>query len=264
MEFSNRIVFNPSVWRFASKYFYPFVTRFGSSDDMVFLNNGYEENPPMGLPLTASDEPNRAPIQLYHRTATQVEITGKKVLEVSSGHGGGASYLTRTLRPASYTGLDLNSVGIDFCRRRHDLPHLNFVQGNAENLPFPDESFDAVINVEASHCYPNLSRFLSEVARVLRSGGHFLYADVFPRDRAAGWDAVLADTSLRMLARKDINEQVLLGMELNSQRAAELINQNVPSFLKRLGVDGTGADKAFHRALKDGEFSWRMYEFIKD
>lgn len=58
----------------------------------------------MALPLAASDEPNRAHINLYHRTATQADLTGKRVLEVSCGHGGGASYLMRTVAPASTPG----------------------------------------------------------------------------------------------------------------------------------------------------------------
>ena len=44
----------------------------------------------MGLPLEPEDEQNRYGIQLYHRTATQADLSGKKVLEVSCGHGGGA------------------------------------------------------------------------------------------------------------------------------------------------------------------------------
>ncbi len=102
---------------------------------------------------------DRACIQLYHHVATQVELCGKNVLEVSCGHGGGASYLTRTLQPKSYTALDLNPTGINFCRQRHRIEGLNFVQGDAENLPFESNSFDAVINVEASHCYPDLRNF---------------------------------------------------------------------------------------------------------
>jgi ubiquinone/menaquinone biosynthesis C-methylase UbiE len=51
--------------------------------------------------------------------------------------------------PASYTGLDLNPAGIALCRKRHNLPSLDFVRGDAENLPFPDQSFDAVINIES-------------------------------------------------------------------------------------------------------------------
>ena len=73
------------------EYWYPFVTRRLDADDVVFLNFGYEEDPPMGLPLAASDEPNRFCVQLYYRTATQADSTGKQVLEISCGHGGGAS-----------------------------------------------------------------------------------------------------------------------------------------------------------------------------
>ena len=166
----------------------------------------------MALPLAASDEPHRYFIQLYHRTATQVDLSGKRVLEVSCGHGGGASYLTRTLNPASYTGLDLNPAGIEFCRKRHNLAGLDFVHGDAETLPFADQSFDAVINVEASHLYPHFSRFLAEVARVLRPGGHFLYADLRRRQGdIAEWEAALADAPMRMLSRDNIDAQVVRG-----------------------------------------------------
>ena len=55
----------------------------------------------------------------------------------------------RTQHPASYTGLDLNPAGIEFAKNRHHLPNLDFVEGNAQALPFADESFDALVNVEA-------------------------------------------------------------------------------------------------------------------
>jgi fatty-acid O-methyltransferase len=196
-----------------NKHWYRFNSRHVSNDDTVFLNWGYEEDPPMALPLTESDEPNRYSIQLYHSVAAQVDLTGKRVLEVSCGHGGGASYLMRTLGPASYTGLDLNPVGLDFCRRKHQLPGLEFVEGNAEKLPFPDQSFDVVINVEASHCYPRFARFLDEVARVLRPGGHFLYADVRRRPELAKWEEELGDAPMRLISKRVINEQVALGVE---------------------------------------------------
>src|SRR5271170_6655253 len=135
-----------AIW----KFWYPLLTRRLHGEEVLFLNYAFEEEPPMGIPLSPEDEPNRACIQLYHHVATQIELRGKRVLEVSCGHGGGASYLTRTLRPTSYTGLDLNEAGIAFCRKRHHVPGLDFVQGDAENLPFEAESFDAVINIEAA------------------------------------------------------------------------------------------------------------------
>jgi ubiquinone/menaquinone biosynthesis C-methylase UbiE len=177
--------------KFVGKYGYSVITKRLGTDEVLFLNWSYEEDPPMGLALEASDEPDRYCIQLYHRVAAQVDLTGMRVAEVSCGHGGAASYIMRTMHPASYTGLDLNPAGIAFCQRRHKLPGLSFVQGDAENLPFPDASLDALINVEAAHLYPHYRRFLDEVTRVLAPGGHFLYADLRSRDGVAEWGAHL-------------------------------------------------------------------------
>jgi fatty-acid O-methyltransferase len=196
-----------------NRYWYRFSSRHLSDENTLFLNWGYEEDPPMAVPLAESDEPYRYQIQLYHRVASQVDLTGKRVLEVSCGHGGGASYLMRTLVPASYTGLDLNPIGLDFCRKKHQLPGLDFVEGNAEQLPFADQSFDAVINVEASHCYPRFPQFLDEVARVLRPGGHFLYTDVRRQKEIARWEEQLRDAPLRLMSDTVINEEVARGVE---------------------------------------------------
>jgi ubiquinone/menaquinone biosynthesis C-methylase UbiE len=97
------------------------------------------------------------------------------------------------------------------------------VQGDAENLPFDDESFDAVINIEASHLYPQLPRFLAEVARVLRPGGHFLYADLRPGADIAEWEVALADAPIRQLMHADISAEVARGNEkVSGRHQAEL------------------------------------------
>jgi ubiquinone/menaquinone biosynthesis C-methylase UbiE len=248
------------------RYWYPIMTRrLGQQDDVQFLNWGYEEDPPLGLPLDESDEPNRYSIQLYHQTATQADISGKKVLECSSGHGGGASYLTRTLKPASYTGLDFNAAGVEFCKERHKLPGLDFVHGDAENLPFPDESFDAVINVEASHIYPHFERFLGEVKRVLRPDGHFLYADFRNRDGFGAWESALAESGLRQVSKRVINREVLRGLKKNSPRSNELINNRMPAFLRKFGREFAVVDGSwFYNDLERGEIDYRAYHFIKD
>ena len=249
-----------------NKYWYPFVTRRWDQDDVVFLNWGYEEDPPMGLPLAPEDEPNRYCIQLYHRTATQADLSGKKVLEPSCGHGGGASYLVRTQHPASYTGLDLNPAGIEFAKNRHHLPNLDFVEGNAQALPFADESFDALVNVEASHLYPDVPKFLSEVKRVLRPGGHFLYTDFRPRSEVAEWEADLANSGLRQISMSVIDQNVLRGNEKNSPRKQERISQHhgsaVSRTFARYASDMT--DWAFNGALRGGEYTYRVYLFTKD
>jgi len=265
MALVSRLIYNRYVAKFIANHYYPFQTRRLRPDELLFINWGYEEDPPMALPLAVSDEPYRAHIQLYHRTATQVDLGGKRVLEVSCGHGGGASYLARILRPASYTGLDLNADGIAFCRQSHNLPGLDFVQGDAEDLPFDDQSFDAVINVEASHCYPRFPRFLAEVARVLRPGGHFLYADLRPRFRIAEWEAALADAPMRLVSHADINAQILRGWEKSSPLLQDLFSRHAPPLLRGLVRDGFGVGVSkVRQELESGEYAYRLYRFAKD
>jgi SAM-dependent methyltransferase len=257
VSLTNRIANILGTSKFVAKYQYPLVTRLGG-DDLVFMNFGYEEDPPMAVPLEASDEPNRLCIQLYHRVATQVDLTGKQVLEVSCFHGGGASYLFRTLHPSSYTALDLNPAGIEFCRKRHRLAGLDFVQGDAENLPFANQSFDAVINIEASSYYPSFPRFLAEVARVLRTGGHFLYADVrYGRDRIAKWEEELRNAPMRLVSERDISKDVARGVETNVPRWQELNRRTPASLVSKWQLK-------ISRELQNGEFSYRMYCFVKE
>lgn len=249
-----------AVW----KLWYPFLTRRLRGEEVLFLNYAFETEPPLSLALAAADEPNRACIQLYHHVATQVELRGKKVLEVSCGHGGGASYLARALQPSRYTGLDLNRTGIAFCRKRHLIDGLDFLEGDAHNLMFADHTFDAVINVEASHCYPNFPRFLSEVARVLRPGSHFLYADFRFNSVLPEWEQALASAPLTMVRSRVINAEVLRGMDRNSSRSQELLVRHLPKFLHSLGRDFAGIKGSrVYNALERGELSYRSYCFVK-
>ena len=242
------------------RLWYPFVTRRLRGEEVLFLNYGFETEPPLGLPLLPTDASDRACIQLYHHVATQVELRGKNVLEVSCGHGGGASYLTRTLQPSAYTGLDRNAAGIRFCRKRHCVDRLNFVRGDAGHLPFPASTFDTVINIEASHCYPTFPRFLTEVARVLRPGGHFLYADYRYNDAIAAWEQDLAAAPLIPLRSQVINAEVLRGMDRNAPRALDLIARRLPRFMHRIGRDFAGVPGShICEAVRSGRLSYRSY-----
>ena len=222
----------------AQRITFPYMTRKLKDDDLVFINYGYEEEPSMDLPLSAADEPNRYFINLYHVTAHQTGIGGKQVLEVGCGHGGGASYLMRTFQPASYTGLDLNAAGIEYCRKKHDLPGLEFTAGDAEELPFEDDSFDVLINIESACLYPRFPRFLSEVNRVLRPGGHFLYADHRAAHKIPAWEADLSHAPLRMVSEKVINTEVARGIEKTMDWARYTAKRTAPALLRPLILRG--------------------------
>jgi len=96
---------------------------------------------------------------------------GKKVLEIGCGLGtDGAQF---ALAGADYTGIDLTDAAVDLARRRFDLFNLPgaFRMADAENLDFPDESFDVVYSHGVLHHTPDTVRAVQEVHRVLRPGG---------------------------------------------------------------------------------------------
>lgn len=265
MALVDRVILTPFVTKLIGKYGYALQTRLLGDQNVFFINFSYEEDPPMTIPLSAEDEPNRSCIQLYHRTAAQTDIEGKDVLEVSCGHGGGAAYLARTFHPASYTGLDLNSAGIEFCRTKHVADGLSFVHGDAEQLPFPDESFDVVINVEAGHLYPHFRTFLAEVSRVLRPGGYFLHTDLRPKPHIAEWEKALSDCPLQQVSCRVINDEVMRGMRTNTTDADNLTDRYLPKFLRGLGrLYAPGEGSRMYRALESGDYSYRMYSFVKN
>jgi SAM-dependent methyltransferase len=254
-------VFEPVIARAASlawRLWYPALTGLAADAPVTFLNYGYAD--PAGRDpgpiLRPADELNRPCVQLYHRVAGGVDLAGRQVLEVSCGHGGGASYVARYLGAASVHGIDRNPRAVALCRRRHrNISGLTFGIGDALNLPFPDRSFDAVLNVEASHCYADVSRFLAEVRRVLRPGGHLLLADFRTAGRPQETLARhVAESGLEVTAAEDVSAGVVRGMELNTPRYRELIRRLAPPFLHPVlarfaGVEGS----RMHRELASGK-----------
>src|SRR5262245_50784956 len=155
---------SPGFKRFLWRRWYQYLAGY-QLRDWRFMNYGF--SPSNGdrtaLSLRPEDEPNRSSIQLYHQVASAVPLEGLDLLEVGCGRGGGASYVKRYLGPRQLTGVDFSAKAVRFCRGNYHLDGLSFVQGDAESLPLAAESFDAVLNVESSHCYGSMSAFLREV-----------------------------------------------------------------------------------------------------
>jgi ubiquinone/menaquinone biosynthesis C-methylase UbiE len=251
------------LWRL----WYPFLTRLSINSPVNFLNYGYADNGPEGIhpPLKEQDEPDRSCIQLYHRVVSAVDLRGFDVLEVSCGHGGGAAYVAGYMKPASMHAVDRNARAIHLCKRRHQVDGLTFSRGNALALGFPDNKFDAVINVEASHCYPDVPRFFAEVRRVLRPGGHFLYADFRQcNPNQAILHRQLEASGLELLSCEDISPNVVCGMQLNTEKYLELIRQLAPKFLRKPATAFAGVKgSAIYEALGSGESVYLCYHLRK-
>ncbi|HXT36944.1 MAG TPA: methyltransferase domain-containing protein [Chloroflexota bacterium] len=106
---------------------------------------------------------------------------GTRVLDVAAGTGGSAIYLADRFG-CRVMGLDLSAANVAAAREaaeRAGVAELTeFVAGDAERLPFPDQSFDAVI-CECAFCtFPDKARAAVEFARILRQGGRVGLSDL--------------------------------------------------------------------------------------
>ncbi len=168
--------------------------------EISFMNYGYADIDPSTKELMLSDGEgeNRFCIQLYQLVA----------------------------------GIDLSDKAVDFCKQNYAVDGLSFRQGDAENLPLPNTSVDVVVNLESSHCYGSMDRFLSEVYRVLRPGGHFLFSDHRDADKIQLLHGQLEKCGFSKEKETDITPNVVRALELDNDRKQRLIEKKCPRVLR--------------------------------
>ena len=178
-----------------------------------------------------------------------------RLLEVSCGRGGGLNaFLAAAPDAFDATGLDVAASAVQFCRRTYGTSErLHFVEGSALDLPFPDGSFDVVLNVEASNDYGDRQGFYREVARVLKPDGIFLYTDSFRREHVEQMREELAEAGFDA-EFTDITTNVAEACRLDSPRRREVIGRHAPAAAKLLfrrqlenyaGIEGSKKHQQF-------------------
>ncbi|HET7392992.1 MAG TPA: class I SAM-dependent methyltransferase [Candidatus Binatia bacterium] len=237
---------SPNLKKLLWKQWYQLLASHYQTKDWSFMNYGYAalDDHSETLKLNEADEPDRYAIQLYHHVISAVDLADLDVLEVGSGRGGGASYIARYLKPKTLTGLDVSDRAIQFCKHVHAVGGLSFTKGDAESLPFDAASFDAVINIESSHCYGSMEAFLANAKRVLRQNGYFIYADFRNKNDVALLHSLMEQSGMKILKREDITANVLRSLDLDDRRKVLLIrtlfrNWLLKPFLEFAGVKGS-------------------------
>lgn len=101
----------------------------------------------------------------YESVLAYVEA-GMKVLD--AGCGDGVLSLMMLEKGAEVVGVDLSSPNIDSAKKRAGRESVQFVLGDVENLPFPDNSFDLVVSSHVLEHLPDFDKGLREVMRVTK------------------------------------------------------------------------------------------------
>ncbi|MGC2659118.1 MAG: class I SAM-dependent methyltransferase, partial [Bryobacteraceae bacterium] len=122
------------------------------------------------------------------------------------------------------------------CTVQYSAARTSFLCGDAAHMPFSGASFDVLLNLESSHCYPDFDAFLVEVRRVLKPGGLFAFADLwglskFPYD----WDlrrTALERCGLTLLREQDVSDGIYRALKrddgLSNTVREALTEENAP------------------------------------
>lgn len=119
-------------------------------------------------------------------------IQGKDVLELATGPGLLAKHIAHAAKKVVAT--DYSDGMIKEAKKGHCPDNLTFEVADATNLPYENDSFDAVIIANALHIIPSPEKALSEIDRVLRDDG-LLIAPNFVNHKGGGisrlWSGIL-------------------------------------------------------------------------
>lgn len=90
-------------------------------------------------------------------------------LDIGCGYGEITNELNKII-PTQ--GMDISDIAIQ--KSKKNYPHIEFEQGSATNIPFPDNSFNTVFAGELIEHVPDTSKMFSEFWRILKQGGNLI------------------------------------------------------------------------------------------
>jgi ubiquinone/menaquinone biosynthesis C-methylase UbiE len=106
-----------------------------------------------------------------------------KALEIGCGLGKGAQLLVNRLEFAELIAFDIEEKLVHRSSRNlpsRFSPRIRFIIADAQKLPFPDKSFDSVVNFGIIHHVLDWRGCIREIARVLKPEGRFFFEEIYP------------------------------------------------------------------------------------
>jgi ubiquinone/menaquinone biosynthesis C-methylase UbiE len=120
------------------------------------------------------------------------------------------------------------------------------------------------VNVESCHAYGSVDKFLSEVRRVLKPGGHLLLVDFRNEENVENMDTLkhqLRDSGLTMLQEENITANVIQSIEAEDESKKRRIERLIPQKWQKLFSEFAGVvGSRFYETLKQG--TRKYYRFV--
>jgi ubiquinone/menaquinone biosynthesis C-methylase UbiE len=224
-------------------------------------------------------------LKLTERLGQLLQLTaGSRVLDVASGRGASALFLAERFG-CEVTGLDYSKQNVE--RSSGEAAHkalgmrVRFQEADAESLPFPADSFDAVVCECALCTFPEKARAAGEFARVLRPGGRVGISDLTrghsrPEELQGllAWVACIADaqpvedyvgffvSSGLLPEARERHDEALLEMVRRMER--NLLGLEIMTGLKKLDLPGLNLPaakrmaNAARQAILEGQLGYAI------
>ena len=96
---------------------------------------------------------------------------GKKILEIGCGNGIGTRLINEYFNPAGFIATEYDESLVEIAQLKNKNSKVQIEAGNAADLRFADNEFDAIVGLSVIHHIPNWQDCLDELYRVLKPGG---------------------------------------------------------------------------------------------
>lgn len=233
--------------------------------EWTFMNYGYASKLAKPPKLKKADQFDQYAIWMYHRLFEWAGVEGRDVLDAGSGRGGGASYCARYLKPQTVTGLDYSANQVEWCNNVHSkVRNLSFVHGDAERMPFEEDSFDVVISVEASHCFSSMRRFLGQVHRVLRPDGDFVLTDFRDKNEIDELRRDFDTSGFRIVEESNITAEVIAALDIEHERKQAFIDNVLePQMREQFAMFAATRGTMMYEAFKSRSSLYLSFHLVR-
>lgn len=132
-----------------------------------------EYSPQLATAYTEKREQMSQTDKPFLEALEQVGVQGKEIVDLGCGPGRHARII-KNMGAARIIGVDLNEKMIELAKKETTDKDIHFIVADGQALPLEDKSADIVVSMYVLMYFSDAKKVFSEIARVLRDGGHFV------------------------------------------------------------------------------------------
>lgn len=204
--------------------------------------------------------PEQFRVNMYHKVTEGLKKC-QALLEVGCGNSHGLNMISN-LADKTY-GIDLCEENIKYGKQHFQQLILN-VDDAITLKTCSSEAFDVVVNVESSHCYPEIEKFYDNVYRVLKPGGTFCYTDFASTDFWVKFPHLVS--KFKITHEEDITKNVMVSSSLihSYYKVKFRPFSYIPGLRCIFESFSNSPSSETYKQFSSGEYKYMMFKLVKE